>query len=154
MPRALIDTTVLFAAAYTRDSSHDAALPVLRGIDDGTLPEAVVLDYVLAETLNGLTTHAGHDAAVDLLDRIEENARFHIDSLNTDAFATGKPYSANTNPSPSSMPALSRICKPRGSAICMHSTMTSTQPGRLSARHSDESLRSKLALETTRLKSK
>ena len=37
-----------------------------------------------------LITHAGHDAAVDLLDRIEENARFHIDSLNMDALATGK----------------------------------------------------------------
>jgi hypothetical protein len=63
---------------------------VLHGIDDGTLPEAVVLDYVLAETLNGLTTHAGHDAAVDLLDRIEENTRFHIDTHTTDALATGK----------------------------------------------------------------
>jgi predicted nucleic acid-binding protein len=90
MPRALVDTTVLFAAAYRRDGSHDAALPVLRGIDDGTLPEAVVLDYVLAETLNGLTAHAGHDAAVDMLDRIEENAHFHIDSLTTDALATAK----------------------------------------------------------------
>ena len=90
MPRALIDTSVLFAAAYKRDTSHDAALPVLHGIDTGTLPEAVVLDYVLAETLNGLTTHAGHDAAVDLLDRIEENAHFHIDSLTTTALATGK----------------------------------------------------------------
>ncbi|PSQ20507.1 VapC toxin family PIN domain ribonuclease [Halobacteriales archaeon QS_9_67_17] len=90
MPRVLVDTTVLFAAAYRRDSSHEAALPILRGIDDGTLPEAVVLDYVLAETLNGLTTHAGHDAAVGFLDRIEENARFHIDSLTADALATGK----------------------------------------------------------------
>lgn len=90
MPRALIDTTVFFAAAYRRDSAHDDALPVLRGIDDGSLPEAVVLDYVLAETLNGLTTHAGHDAAVDLLDRIEENAHFYIDSLNTNGLATGK----------------------------------------------------------------
>jgi len=85
-----MDTSVLFAAAYKRDDSHDAALPVLHGIDNGTLPEAVVLDYVLAETLNGLTTHADHDAAVDLLDRIEENARFHIDTLTTDALATGK----------------------------------------------------------------
>lgn len=90
MPRALIDTTVLFAAAYRRDSAHDDALPILQGIDSGSLPEAVVLDYVLAETLNGLTTHAGHDAAVDLLGRIEENARFHIESLNMDALATGK----------------------------------------------------------------
>lgn len=90
MPRSLLDTTVLFAAAYTRDRSHDTALPILHGIDDGTLPEAVVLDYVLAETLNGLTSHAGHDAAVDLLDRLEENSRFHIDTLTTDSLATGK----------------------------------------------------------------
>ncbi|EMA64310.1 PIN domain-containing protein [Halorubrum lipolyticum] len=90
MPRALVDTTVLFAAAYRPDSAHGAALPILRGTDDGSLPEAVILDYVLAETLNGLTTHAGHDAAVDLLDRIEENARFHVDSLTTDALAAAK----------------------------------------------------------------
>jgi len=45
MPRALVDTTVLFAAAYRRDGAHDDALPILRGIDTGTLPEAVVLDY-------------------------------------------------------------------------------------------------------------
>jgi len=90
MPRALVDTTVLFGAVYRRDSAHENALPILRGIDDGSLPEAVVLDYVLAETLNGLTTHAGHEAAVDFLDRIEENAYFHVDSLSTDMLATGK----------------------------------------------------------------
>ena len=90
MPRALIDTTVLFAAAYRRDRAHDDALPILRRIDTADLPEAVILDYVLAETLNGLTTHAGHDAAVDFLDRIEENTQFHIDSLTADTFATAK----------------------------------------------------------------
>lgn len=90
MPRALIDTTVLFAAAYQQDGAHDDALPILQGIDSTALPEAVVLDYVLAETLNGLTTHAGHDAATDFLDRVEKNARFHIESLTTDAFATAK----------------------------------------------------------------
>ncbi|WP_049922765.1 PIN domain-containing protein [Halopiger djelfimassiliensis] len=90
MPRALVDTTVLFAAAYRRDSAHEDALPILRGIDTGALPEAVILDHVLAETLNGLTTHAGHDAAVDFFDRIEENTRFHIDSLTADEFAAAK----------------------------------------------------------------
>jgi predicted nucleic acid-binding protein len=90
MPRALVDTSVLFAAAYRRDGSHEDGLPVVRGVDDGSLPEAVVLDYVLAETLNGLTAHAGQDAATDLLDRIEENARFHVDSLAADGLAAGK----------------------------------------------------------------
>lgn len=90
MPRSLVDTTVLFAAAYRRDSAHDDALPILRGIDTADLPEAVILDYVLAETLNGLTTHAGHAAAVDFLQRVEENTRFHIDSLTRDGFAAAK----------------------------------------------------------------
>ena len=43
-----------------------------------------------AETLDGLTTHVGHDAAVDFLDRVEENARLHAESLTADAFATAK----------------------------------------------------------------
>ena len=90
MPRALLDTTVLFAAAYQRDGLHEDALPILQGIDQGDLPEGVVLDFILAETLNGLTTHAGHDAAVDFLDRLEANARFHIASLTGDAMATAK----------------------------------------------------------------
>lgn len=90
MPRALFDTSVLFAAAYRHDSEHADALALLQGVDEGTLPEAVVLDYVLAETLNGLTTHARHDAALDFLDRIEENARFHVEALTADAFATAK----------------------------------------------------------------
>jgi hypothetical protein len=90
MPRALVDTTVLFAAAYRRDGAHDDALSILQGIDTADLPEAVILDYVLGETLNGLTTHAGHDAAVDFLDRLEENTRFRIESLTGDAFAAAK----------------------------------------------------------------
>jgi predicted nucleic acid-binding protein len=90
MPRALLDTSVLFAAAYRRDSAHDHALPILRGIDAATLPEAVVLDYVLAETLNGLTTHADHESAIDFLDRLEGNANFHTEFLTADAFATAK----------------------------------------------------------------
>ncbi|ALG80929.1 type II toxin-antitoxin system VapC family toxin [Halanaeroarchaeum sulfurireducens] len=90
MPRALLDTTVLFAAAYQRDGLHDEALPILQGIDQGDLPEGIVLDFVPAETMNGVTTHAGHEAAVDFLDHLEENSRFHIASLTGDAMATAK----------------------------------------------------------------
>lgn len=35
---------------------------------------------------------AGDDEVVDLLDRIEESVRFHIDSLTTTALATGKSF--------------------------------------------------------------
>lgn len=90
MPRALVDTTVLYGAAYQPDATHDDALALIQGIDDGSLPEAIILEYVLAETLNGLHTHAGHEASVDFLDRLEENARFHIEPLRATGLATGK----------------------------------------------------------------
>ena len=67
MPRVLVDTTVLFAAAYRRDAAHDDALPILEGIDA-----------------------AGHDTAVNFLGRIEENARFHVESLTADGRAATK----------------------------------------------------------------
>lgn len=50
----------------------------------------MILDYILAETLNGLTMHAGHAAAVEFLNRAEENTRFYIDSLTADEFSTAK----------------------------------------------------------------
>jgi len=90
MGRAIVDTSVLFAALYRRDSEHDTGLKILTAADDGSLPELVVLDYVLAETLTGLTTHAGHEAAVDCLGRIEENSRFHVDRLTNSGLATAK----------------------------------------------------------------
>ena len=90
MPRAVVDTSVLFAALYRRDSDHDTGLAILKAADDGSLPELVVLDYVLAETVNGLTTHVGHEAAVDFLARVEENSRFHLDRLTNSALATAK----------------------------------------------------------------
>ena len=39
MPRALVDTTVLFAAVYRRDGAHDDAFPILTGVDTADLPE-------------------------------------------------------------------------------------------------------------------
>ncbi|WP_101298360.1 type II toxin-antitoxin system VapC family toxin [Halegenticoccus soli] len=90
MRRALVDTTVLFAAVYPRDAHHESALPILKGVDGGDLPEAIVLDYVLAETLNGLVRKASHDSAVDFLRRIEENSRFHPGRLTAESFARAK----------------------------------------------------------------
>jgi predicted nucleic acid-binding protein len=90
MPRAVLDTSVLFAAAYRPDSAHDDGIAIVRGIDSGSLPKGVVLDYVLAETLNGLTANAGHDVTIDFLERVEENAQFGIERLDVDAFATAK----------------------------------------------------------------
>lgn len=51
-----------------------------RGVASSTRERsrAVVHDGDLSETSDGLETHVGHDAAVDLFERIEEYARLHI----------------------------------------------------------------------------
>lgn len=90
MATAVLDTTVLYAAADASDARHDDAVPILRGVDEGSLPEGTVVDYVLGETLNGVVRNLSHEAAVDYLDRIEANDRFETPRLTADAFATGK----------------------------------------------------------------
>lgn len=90
MATAVLDTTVLYAAADVSDARHDDALPILRGVDDGSLPEGRVVDYVLGETLNGVVRNLSHSSAVDYLDRIVANNRFDVSRPTSDAFATGK----------------------------------------------------------------
>jgi predicted nucleic acid-binding protein len=90
MPEAVVDTTVLFAAAYPRDTRYEDGLGIVHGIDDGRLPEGVVLGYVLAETLNGLNERAGSRLADEFLTRLEENERFHLRHTNAGQFADAK----------------------------------------------------------------
>jgi len=85
-----LDTTVLYAAADESDRRHDDGLAIVKGVNEGTLPNGAVVDYVLAETMNGVVRNVSHGAAVDYLDRIERNDRFEVGRLGTEAFATGK----------------------------------------------------------------
>lgn len=90
MAVAVLDTTVLYGAADRSDEWHGLGLEIVRGIDSGSLPDGIVTDFVLAETLNGVVRNLSHGTAVDFLDRLEANERFEIARLTADAFATGK----------------------------------------------------------------
>jgi hypothetical protein len=74
----LLDTNVLFATASARDDYHDTAREIIGGIDHGSLPTAVITNYVLAETLNLTREKLGPDAATAMLDRLIEGAHFEI----------------------------------------------------------------------------
>ena len=78
MAVALLDTNVLFASASSRDEYHDRAREIVRGIDHGDLPEAIVTNYVVAETLNLSGEKLDADAANQMLDRLIEGAHFEI----------------------------------------------------------------------------
>jgi len=76
MAVALLDTNVLFASA--RDEYHDPALDIVRGIDHGDLPEAVITNYVVAEALTLAREQLGPQVATGLLDRLVTGSHFDI----------------------------------------------------------------------------
>lgn len=78
MAVAPLDTNVLFASASARDEYHDPATEMVRGIDHGDLPKAVVTNYVVAETLNLTREKLGSEAANGMLDRLIEGSNFEV----------------------------------------------------------------------------
>jgi predicted nucleic acid-binding protein len=78
MAVALLDTNVLFGSASARDEYHQPAREIVRGIDHGDLPDVIVTNYVVAETLNLARERLGPVPANELLDRLIEGAHFEI----------------------------------------------------------------------------
>lgn len=78
MPVVVLDTNVLFANASSRDTYHGQASKIVRAIDHGDLPDAVVTDYVAAETLNLTREKLGSAIATGMLDRLVEASHFEI----------------------------------------------------------------------------
>ncbi|SEW09998.1 type II toxin-antitoxin system VapC family toxin [Halobacterium jilantaiense] len=78
MPATLLDTNVLFASASARDEYHEQSREIVREIDHGALPTAVVTNYVAAETLNLVGERLSPRAASGILDRLVEGAHFEV----------------------------------------------------------------------------
>jgi hypothetical protein len=78
MAVALLDTNVLFAAVSARDEYHDRARNIVRGIDHGELPDGIVTNHVIAETLNLVSERIDAVAANQLLDRLIEGTHFEV----------------------------------------------------------------------------
>lgn len=76
--QALVDTGVLYAAFDRNDQYHDTGLAIVRSADCGSLPQMVVVDFVLAETMNALTQQLAHDDSVDVLSMLERSVGFDI----------------------------------------------------------------------------
>lgn len=90
MAVALLDTNVLFASASARDEYHDAAMEIIRAVDHGDLPEGIVTNYVLAETLNLVRERLGPEPATGILDRLVEGSHFDISHAPRADFTAGQ----------------------------------------------------------------
>lgn len=76
--QALVDTGVLYAAFQGQDQAHDTGLTIVKGADRKELPQLVVLDFVLAETMNALNKQLSDDDARRALSMIESSVGFDI----------------------------------------------------------------------------
>lgn len=76
--KAIVDTTVLYAAGNRAERRHAVALAIVKGADTGELPVLHVPDVVLVETMNGLCRDVGHAKAVDMLERLRASTGFDL----------------------------------------------------------------------------
>jgi predicted nucleic acid-binding protein len=77
--QALVDTTVLYAAANQAERArHQTGLSIVRRTDAGELPQLVVPRVVLVETINGVQRDLGAHKAEDLLSRLEASPSFEL----------------------------------------------------------------------------
>lgn len=89
MAVALVDTTVLYAAANRSAQRHETATAIVQGTDRGELPQLTVPDPMLIETMNGLTRDIGHETAVDFLNRLRIGSQFELRREPTAVWQTG-----------------------------------------------------------------
>lgn len=89
MTRAVVDTTVLYAAANSRATRHGTAFAIVRGADASELPQLIVPDPILVETMNGLTRDVGPDTATDFLSRLQRSDGFTIQREPDTVWQTG-----------------------------------------------------------------
>jgi predicted nucleic acid-binding protein len=89
MTRAVVDTTVLYAAGNRRASRHETALAIVREADRGHLPELIVPDPILVETMNGLARDVGHETATDFLARLQRSGQFDVRRAPDSVWQTG-----------------------------------------------------------------
>lgn len=78
MTRALLDATVVIAAADSDDDDHEVGYEILQGVDGGVLPTGIVVSDALQESLNYIHERQRHELATDLLDRFVRGAQFEI----------------------------------------------------------------------------
>lgn len=90
MSDVVVDSNVVIGHRLGRDQFHERASAIVRGIDLGELPSAVLTNYCLGETLNIVGERVGHGAGVDTLDALVESRGVEIVQTTQGDFSTGQ----------------------------------------------------------------
>lgn len=89
MSTAVVDTTVLYAAANGNAHRHGKAFDIVRSADSGDLPALRVPDAILVETMSGVARDVGHDTATEVLTRLRAGTQFEVVREPTGVWSTG-----------------------------------------------------------------
>lgn len=76
--QAILDTGVVYSAFVRHDQHHETGLAVIKDADRGSLPQLIVLDFVLAETMNALTHQLVPPDPREALSMLERSTGFDI----------------------------------------------------------------------------
>lgn len=87
--QALVDTGVLYGAFHRRDQYHETGLAIVRSADRERLPQLIVLDFVVAETMNALTQQLPPADAQTSLEMLEASTGFELVRTSSTAWARG-----------------------------------------------------------------
>jgi len=79
MRRTLLDSTVLLGSRIEEDQHFPAGREIVRGIDSGDLPRAVVLEPILKETLDLVLRKFSHRRATETLDALQRSRGFTVE---------------------------------------------------------------------------
>jgi len=78
MPAVCIDANIVLAARNANAKRHDTARAIVSGIDNGDLPSAKLVNYVVPEILHPLQKHISKGAAIETLDRLQASRGFEF----------------------------------------------------------------------------
>jgi hypothetical protein len=90
MTKILVDTTVLLGWRSANDRYHDAASDIVAGIDEGDLPDGVVLTPILQELLKHVQGEMGKPEATRTLDSLVHSPNFEVVPLGEEVHEHGR----------------------------------------------------------------
>ena len=78
MQAVCIDSNIVLAARNANAKRHDDATAIFNAIDNGDLPRARLLNYVVPEILHPLQKRISKEAASETLDRLQSSRGFEF----------------------------------------------------------------------------
>lgn len=84
-----MDTSVVYGAFQRRDQFHEDGLAIVQAADNGDLPQCLLLDFVLAETMNGLTQELSYEKTNRALSMLQQSIGLTIERTNQQVWNRG-----------------------------------------------------------------